>query len=460
MSDSTAWLRTDGPRLVDGGGRTVRLRGVGLGGWLNMENFITGYAANEAMMRSLVRQELGADRYELFFERLLSVFFDEADVELLAGAGLNALRIPVNYHHFEDDMRPFEINEDGFAHLDRVIDACASRGIYSIIDLHAVPGSQNHHWHSDNATHVPLFWVHRQFQDRLVHLWEVIADRYKDQPWVAGYNPINEPADATKEMVGPVYERLMTAIRAIDPAHILFLDGNTYSTEFDMFDEPWDNTVYTCHDYVPAGLGYGGRYPGETRGVWVDRSSVERKFLERTEYSRRTGTPIWVGEFGPTYTGNPEVDAERSAILADQLDLYRDHDAGWSIWTYKDMGLQGIATVAPESAYARTFKGFMEKKHRLAADHWGSDGIGVREVTQPVQDLVAREFPDFSPYPWGAADWTRTLLLTVMMAQPLAVEYAKAFRHLDDHELLELADSFALHNCDIRRGLLEQLSNG
>ena len=29
-----------------------------------------------------------------------------------------------------------------------------AKGVYSIIDLHALPGSQNQHWHSDNPTHV------------------------------------------------------------------------------------------------------------------------------------------------------------------------------------------------------------------------------------------------------------------------------------------------------------------
>ena len=170
--------------------------------------------------------------------------------------------------------------------------------IYTVLDLHALPGWQNHHWHSDNPTNQALLWQHPHFQDRVVHLWEVFARRYRDNPWVAGYNPINEPADESRAVVGPFYARLVEAIRAVDPRHTLFLDGNTYSTEFDIFDdEPTDNTVYVCHDYVAAGLGReGGGYPG--------RAAIERKFLARSDYARRTGTPIWVGEFGPIYTGD------------------------------------------------------------------------------------------------------------------------------------------------------------
>jgi endoglucanase len=451
---SMTLLRTAGTDFVDGTGSAVRLRGVGLGGWMNMENFITGYSANESMMRAAVRDVLGERQYELFFDRLLTVFFGEADARLLADWGLNCVRLPVNYRHFEDDSKPFVIKEEGFRHLDRVIDDCARHGIYTVVDLHALPGYQNHHWHSDNPTHIPMLWSHPHFQDRVVHLWEALADRYKDNAWVAGYNPINEPADESRQVIGPFYTRLVNAIRAVDPHHTLFLDGNTYSTEFDIFDDqPWDNTVYVCHDYVAAGLGReGGGYPG--------RAAIERKFLARSEYARRTGTPIWVGEFGPIYTGDPAVDAQRRAILDDQLDIYRAHNASWSIWTYKDLGPQGLATVRPESAYGKRFGAFVAKKARLAADQWGSDGEGVVEVTRPFQELMAREFPTFDPYPWGRWDWVRTLMLNLTVAQPLAYEYAELFRGLGDDDLIALADSFALDNCAHRTGLLEQLKNG
>jgi endoglucanase len=459
MTDGTGFLRCDGSRFVDGAGVPVRLRGVGVGGWLNMENFITGYPANESLMRAQVRAVLGDDRYELFFDRLLTAFFGADDAALLAGAGLNCVRLPVNYRHFEHDSRPFEFLPEGFRQLDRVVDACAERGIYSVVDLHALPGYQNHHWHSDNPTHHAGFWEHPHFQDRVVALWEYLADHYRDNPWVAGYNPINEPADESRRVVGPYYRRLVGAIRAVDPNHILFVDGNTYSTEFDIFDEPWENTAYVAHDYAAPGLGEGGEYPGLTRGTYVDKAALEAKYRGRTDYCRRTGTPVWVGEFGPIYTGDERVDAMRRRLLADQLDIYRADDASWSIWTYKDLGLQGVVTVAPGTPYRRRFDEFVAKKHRLGADKWGG-GRGPDELTRPFNELMDREFPGFQPYPWGRADWARTLLLNITIAQPLAHEYAALFRGLDDGELIALADSFALENCRVRTTLLDQLTAG
>jgi endoglucanase len=453
-------LRVRGSEFADAQGQPVRLRGVGLGGWLNMENFITGYAANEALMRSAVGEALGPEAAGLFFERLLTVFFTGADAALLARLGLNCVRVPVNYRHFEDDDAPRQIKPDGFRHLDRVIELCAERGIYTIIDLHAVPGAQNHHWHSDNPTHVPMFWAHRDFQDRVINLWEHLADHYRDQPWVAGYNLLNEPADETRAVVGPFCQRLVTAVRAVDPAHILFLDGNTYSTEFDVFAKlstEWDNVVYACHDYAAAGLGRGGPYPGLTMGAWVDKDVLERKFLQRSEFSRQTGTPVWVGEFGPLYTGDAQRDAQRRQLLDDQLEIYRRHQASYSIWTYKDLGPQGLVTVDPGSPYLARFGAFVAKKNRLAADSWGSDGVGPAEVSVPFQQMIEREFPGFDPYPWGRWDWVRTLILNITVAQPLAREYAGLLRGLGEDELLALADSFALENCAVRTTLASQL---
>ena len=132
-----SWLRVDGDRLVGEDGRTVVLAGVGLGGWMNMENFITGYAGTESQQRRALRRVLGEEGYERFFARFLEVFFGDEDAAFLASLGLNSLRIPFNYHHFEDDDAPFVLKEDGFRLLDRVIEACADQGIYTILDLHA-----------------------------------------------------------------------------------------------------------------------------------------------------------------------------------------------------------------------------------------------------------------------------------------------------------------------------------
>ena len=115
--------------------------------------------------------------------------------------------------------------------------------------MHSVPGGQNGDWHSDNPTSHAFFWDHKDFQDRTIWLWEEIAKRYRDNPWIAGYNPINEPADPEHFRLPAFYGRLERSIRLVDPHHILFLDGNTYAMEWKHFDRILPNCVYAIHDY-------------------------------------------------------------------------------------------------------------------------------------------------------------------------------------------------------------------
>ena len=182
MLNQSVLLKTHFDRIHNPAGENVFLRGVGLGGWMNMENFITGFPGNEEAFRKVVGRALGEEKAAYFFERFLDYFFTDEDARFIRSLGLNLVRLAFNYRHFEDDMHPFVLRESGFRHLDRVIESCAKHDLYTILDLHAAPGCQNQDWHSDNPSAQALFWQHRHFQDRAVWLWEIIAERYKDNP--------------------------------------------------------------------------------------------------------------------------------------------------------------------------------------------------------------------------------------------------------------------------------------
>jgi endoglucanase len=452
-------LKVSGNQILNPDGQPVVLRGFGLGGWMNMENFITGYPANEQAQRDAIRHVIGDELYQLFFDRFLEYFFTEADAEFVSSLGLNLVRLPINYRHFEDDMRPFELKEEGFKHLDRVIDACARHGVYTILDLHAFPGYQNQHWHSDNPTHVALFWEHKHFQDRAVWLWERFAERYKGNAWVAGYNIMNEPADPKGTRVEPFYRRVMQAVRAIDPDHMLFLEGNRYSTEFHMFGDPLPNVVYTNHDYALSGFADAGPYPGVSRGEYVDRQALENKFRNRSEYMLEFDIPIWVGEFGPIYSGHPDTDAMRLRVLRDQLDIYRDYKASWAIWTYKDIGLQGVVYAAPDSPWMQRVQPIVQKKHRLGADSWGTTDAGVRHIIGPIEDLFEQEFPNYQPFPFGVKRHIAQLVRHMLLSEPLLDEFAERFRGISAEDIDTLMRSFLFRNCRQRTELAQTLAS-
>ncbi len=451
--DNSSFLKVAGRNMVNGRGEPVLLRGTCLGGWLNMENFITGYPSSEQAHRAAIQKAVGPAKYARFFDSLLSAFFSAADADLIKSLGMNLVRIPINYRHLEDDMRPLVIKEEGFRQIDRAVSLCAERGIYTILDLHSLPGGQNQAWHSDNPTHRALFWEHRHFQERTNAIWRAIAARYKGNPWVAGYNPINEPADPSESYVADYYDEIAGEIRSVDPEHILFLEGNCYSRDFFMFKHVIPNAVYTNHDYALPGFVWGGPYPGVTRGRTIDRAVLRDTFLQRSEFMLSRDMPIWVGEFGPVYVGGPDKVEMRYQVLRDQLEIYDEFKVSWSIWTYKDIGVQGLACTKPESPWNSFLRPVTEKKARLAVDRWGTTDEHIRDVIAPIEALMEREFPGYNPFPSGVSWQICRLVREILFAEALVPEFGKLFEGASEAKLDELASSFELRNCSVRERL-------
>src|ERR1700721_1626194 len=79
--------------IVDGSGQRVILRGYNIGGWMNMENFLTGYPGTETQQRRALRKALGPELYDAFFDEFMAGFFAEADPRYLASLGLNSVRV-------------------------------------------------------------------------------------------------------------------------------------------------------------------------------------------------------------------------------------------------------------------------------------------------------------------------------------------------------------------------------
>jgi aryl-phospho-beta-D-glucosidase BglC (GH1 family) len=453
------WLKVSGDQIVNQKGDTVLLRGFGLGGMLHMENFIDGYAANEETMREGLRNVMGEKKYNLFFETFYKNYFTEPDAEYVHSLGLNLIRIPINYRLFEDDMNPGVFKQSAFEHLDRVIELCAKHQVYTIIDLHAFPGAQNQHWHSDNPTHVASFWTYKEFQDRGVKLWEAIAERYKNQPWVAGYDLMNEPADPTRQKLFPYFKRLRDAVIKIDPNHILFLEGDKYAADFSSFTEVWDNVVYTNHDYATPGFIRGGDYPGVSDNKFFDKNVLEQDYLRKSEFMYKHKVPIWVGEFGPVYTGNPGKDEMRYQILKDQLAYYDKYKVSWCIWLYKDMGLQAIMHQKAETPYMKLVSKFLARKDSLGADSWGSTDRNIRQAIAPLEELFKKEFPNYNPYPNGANRHIGLLVRHILMSEALSVEYCNLFKDLTEEQVVALAESFNFENY-VKRDRLESIMTG
>ena len=175
------------------------------------------------------------------------------------------------------------------------------------------------------------------------------------------------------------------------------------------------------------------------------------------------GTPIWNGEFGPVYA-DPRVDAdadtinqERYNLLGEQLRIYDKYGIHWSIWLYKDIGLQGMLHTSPDSRWNKTIQPFLDKKSKYWLDSWGRrPSTELNALLKPLVEWIDRVSPTATTmYPHTAGTERHVLrrVFTTFLAESLSDEFAEQFRGMDEKDLDALAHSFHFDECVQRSGL-------
>jgi len=311
-------LITNGSKIVDQNGDQVILRGMGLGGWMLMEGYMmqsSDVADTQHEFRNKLIDLMGEEKTDEFFDAWLANHVTKADIDSLANWGFNSVRVPLHYNLFtlpiEDEPVPGENTwlDKGFIMTDSLLDWCESNSIYLILDLHAAPGGQGENAAiSDYDPSKPSLWESEENRDKTVALWAKLADRYKDEPWIGGYDLLNEvnwnlPGNV---MLRNLYEEITEAIRAVDANHIIYIEGNWFANDFSGLTPPWDNNmVYSFHKYW--------NYNDQESVDWV---------LELTE---QYNVPLWMGEGG-----------ENSNVwFHDAIEVLEENEIGWSFWPMK-----------------------------------------------------------------------------------------------------------------------------
>ena len=453
-------------QIVDVQGKEFRLRGTCIGGWMNMENFINGYPGDEHGLRAAMAEILGPGKANFFFDRWLDYFLAEEDIAFIKSCGANVVRLPLNYRHFERDEEPFKYLEPGFERLDQVVKWCTKHRLYAILDLHSVQGWQNNDWHCDNSSRHSYFWQHPHFQDRFVALWEEFARRYKGNNIIAGYNVMNEPVSnapagrfyddrdykSNWDTFNRVYRRVVKQIRAIDPDHIIFLEGDLFSSRFEKMDAPFaDNLVYSSHNY--ASPSYDPRKPPITEEQRKQNVQRQREIFlahEGTRYMQRYNVPLWVGEFG----------ANGDCGLEDQVSVFEEYGVHWTIWTYKDVGVMGFLNVDAEAKYKQVLAPILKAKRELGVDNWLSAGLPGTLVGGTISELAGLIEKSIGDTEIDSAANQRYLAQTALggyTANLMQPAFAKQIKGLSETELDQVLQSFAFKNCRPHQDILNIL---
>ncbi len=322
LTAAAPFVRTEGRRFVNPDGTQYDIKGISLGNWLLPEGYMFKFrrALSPREIDAVFQRALGAAETQRFWRVFRDNYIGRDDIDFIAAAGFNTVRVPLHYALFMRDGDPAIFAGPGWALIDRLIGWCRDAGLHVILDLHAAPGGQTGVNH-DDGTGFPLVFYVPRYRRQTIALWQHIAARYRDEPVVLGYDLLNEPIspyndeDFLNPQLEPLYRDILAAVRQADPNHIVFLAAAQWSTNFTVFGPPFArNVAYTYHEF------------------W---SSTRRDAVQDyVDFSARYNVPVFLGETGEL------TDHWNMSFRT----LNEKFGIGWSFWTYKEP--QSTATVA------------------------------------------------------------------------------------------------------------------
>ena len=321
------FVRAKNARLVDGAGRDLLLRGVGLGNWMLPEGYMWRFGPGAESPREiewLTERLLGGTGSERFWDGFQTNFITEADIALIAASGFDHVRLPINSRVIQDERG--DPIEAGYAMIDRLIGWCRTHKLWVLLDLHGAPGGQTGTNIDDSPQNLPELFIEPRYRDLTLRLWRDLALRYRDETVVLGYDLLNEPLPnqwqhTYASALADLYRDLTREIRAVDPDHLIVYEGAHWATNWDIFTEVWDdNSLLQFHKYWSS----------------PDTGSLS-VYLETRD---RLGLPIYMGEGGENTL----------EWLYTAFRLYESHDIGWNFWPWKkiDTRTSPASIVAPE----------------------------------------------------------------------------------------------------------------
>jgi endoglucanase len=330
-AQSAKFISVKGKEIIGADDQPFLMKGTNLGNWLIPEGYMFKFTKinSPTLINQALTELIGPDEMSAFWKKYLDAYVTRADIHFLKSTGMNTLRIPFSYKLFTNETYLGQNNSNrGFELLDRVIGWCKAEGIYVILDMHSAPGGQTGD-NIDDGFGYPFLFQNEPSRQLTMQVWTKIADHYKNETAILGYDVLNEPIahyfnkEELNPYLEPFYKELTKAIRTVDKNHIIILGGAQWDSNMHMFGPPFDSKlVYTFHKY------------------WTP--TTQAVIQEYLDFRDKYNVPIYCGETGEN----------KDQWVGDFRKLLETNNIGWTYWPYKKMdNISGIITFKRPMGY-------------------------------------------------------------------------------------------------------------
>lgn len=289
--------------------------------------------------------------------------FTREDVKLIAEAGFDHIRIPIDEEQmFDEALKP---EKEAFALLHNALAWCKEFDLRVVVDLHIL---RTHHF---NAASKPLF-TERKAQEQFYDCWRMLSAELKKYPRsMVAYELMNEPVADDPEQWNVIVNECLAAVRELEPKRTIIIGANRWQS-FDQVKNlrvPEDdkNIIISFHFYNPFALTHYRAswtdqkdnplkvtYPGNMasaeevaklspamkqkygwlagEGGYNDINTLEKQIKQAYDAAAAMGRKAYLGEFG-VIDGADEPSMIR--WYRDVVAICEKYDIGYTTWDYK-----------------------------------------------------------------------------------------------------------------------------
>jgi len=291
--------------------------------------------------------------------------YAQEDFNRLAAMGANY--VSISGPGLFTEAPPYTVDLGVQNHLDNLLAMIAEADMFASIGFRTGPGrSEFSNWCEDPWCEDYIndsVWEDQAAQDAWVEMWRYTAERYRDNPIVAGYKLMNEPnaAPVLLDIYDPdefyadyagtlydwnqLYPRIVAGIREVDPNTPILVGGPCWSgVRWFPYLQPVEDprTVYVVHQYEPQ-VQYTHQepdgentYPGMFDTDWdgeddrFDRAWLNSLLSSVDTFAATHGVPVAVGEYGVArwVPGGAEY-------IDDQMALFEQRGMNYALWQWQ-----------------------------------------------------------------------------------------------------------------------------
>ena len=325
-----------------------KMIGTSLGNWLVLERWLdedwfTSVAGGNAWDEWTFTEALGPAKAREALVEHWDSWVQESDIEALHSVGINSIRIPVGYWAFVDSAEgePYISKAGQLDRVQKVLGWLYKRGMYALIDLHGMPGSQSGDQASGHNTSNVNWFEDANIGYSYVVLNETIR-------WIQQSNyssvvhsvcPVNEPkpnGDSGKQAVLISYYE--QAYQLLSKAGLIMMFHNAFQTQ-----DTWQSFAtgkdpsYLAYNDNP----YPGYFPSQS-----DQSLITSRVCQTAQNTVGFPVPVVMTEY--SLINGVNSDQFDQVFYNTQISAY-SWSGGAYFWTFKAMHATNRVLANPDA---------------------------------------------------------------------------------------------------------------